>query len=506
MLSEVSSIVSLQDYPKNIVAIDLGSNSFHMVVANTSHGEVRTLDKLGEKVQLGAGLTSAGEISLEAKERALDCLRRFAQRIRDLDAAAVQIVGTNALRVAKNRKTFLREAEQVIGCPIEIISGREEARLIYLGVAHTLADDQGNRLVIDIGGGSTEFIIGQRFESKALESLHMGCITFRERYFAQGELSHATFNKAIRHAASELINIKYQFAKLGWESCVGSSGSIKSIHQALEFLGLASDGIEFTALKILKDKMIELGHLEQLEKLGVKKERLTIFPSGFAILYACFEAFNIDKMTYANGALREGLLYDMMGRIEHEDVRERSIKSMQLRYEVDLQQATNVEQTVLHAYQQVAQEWNILSPQNEALLRWASQLFEIGLAISHTQYHKHGAYLILHSDLPGFSRLTQFQLSTIVRVHRRKFAKEAFSGMTEREKVLMTKLCMLFRLAVVLASSSRSAETQFTLTVEKRHLVLQMGADYMSSYPLTLANLEQEQALLAKLKYGLIIR
>lgn len=506
MLSQSSASVSLQDLPEHIAAIDLGSNSFHMIVAKTSHGEIRTLDKLGEKVQLGAGLNSAGELSDEAKERALECLRRFSERIAGLDAASVQIVATNALRVAKNRRSFLRQAEKVLGFPIEIISGREEARLIYLGVAHTLADDLGNRLVIDIGGGSTEFIIGERFKTKALESLHMGCVSFRERYFANGELTVSAFELAIRHASVELLNIQHQYASLGWDSCVGSSGSIKAIYQVLVELGLATDEITFSALKKLKAKMVDLGHADYLTEFGLKKERVSIFSSGFSILYACFAVFKIDSMTLTSGALREGLLYDIIGRIRHEDVRERSIKSMQLRYDVDCRQADNVEKTAVHAYQQVAKMWKIDSPHNELLLRWASRVFEVGLAISHTQYHKHGAYLVLHSDLPGFTRLSQLHLSTIVRAHRRKFAPEIFADMKSREAVLLKKLCVIFRLAVAMTAARKSAETAFGLSAKKQALVLSVGKDYQAEHPLTYSNLENEQALLEKQGFALCIK
>jgi len=255
--------------PEHIAAIDLGSNSFQMVVAQLVHGELRILDRLGEKVQLGAGLNSDGELDEAAQQRALDCLSRFHQRIADLAAENVQIVGTNALRVAKNRKVFLRRAEEVMGFPIEIISGREEARLIYLGVSHSLADDAGKRLVIDIGGGSTELILGERFESQVLESLHMGCVSFRDKYFPNGKLTGKGFNKAVTQASRELLNVKHQYLKEGWNSCVGSSGSIKAIFQALAFMDIAHEEIDFSAMKTLRDRLLKLGDTAQLSELGV---------------------------------------------------------------------------------------------------------------------------------------------------------------------------------------------------------------------------------------------
>jgi len=505
VLASTSSKKSVNELPEYIAAVDLGSNSFHMVVAKVSHGEIRVVDKLGEKVQLAAGLNRSGELTDEARQRALECLNRFAQRIQSFDSSAVQIVGTNALRAAKKKKEFLRDAEKICGHPIEIISGREEARLIYLGVAHTLADDRGNRLVIDIGGGSTELIIGERFETKALESLHIGCVSFRERYFPEGKLTSKAFDKAVKHASRELLSIKRQYKTLGWENCVGASGSVKAIVQSLNHLGYANDLIAYASLKKLKERMLKLGHTNFLDELGVKKERASIFPAGLAILLACFEVLKIGKMELTNGALREGLLYDIVGRIQHEDVRERSIQSMQSRYGVDVTHADNVEQTALHAYREVAKEWGIESAQNESLLRWASRTFEVGLSIAHAQYHRHGSYLVYYSDLPGFTRLTQLYLSVIVRTHRRKFTDEPFDGMTEKERIQLKKLCVIFRLAVVLTAARKIPETQFKLSANELQLTLDMGLDWPEDNPLNVANLELEKELLTKQNFELVI-
>ncbi|KZY39548.1 exopolyphosphatase [Oleiphilus sp. HI0081] len=489
----------------HIAAIDLGSNSFHMVVAKISHGEIRVVDKFGEKVQLAAGLDENGEITPEAHIRAIECLKRFSQRIKSFDSASVQIVGTNALRAAKKKTDFLRDAERVTGHPIEIISGREEARLIYLGVAHTLADDKGNRLVIDIGGGSTELIIGERFEAKALESMHMGCVSFREKYFPGGELTEQGFNKAIKHASRELFSIKEQYKSLGWQHTVGASGSIKAILNALRHLGLAEETITLKALKELKGLMITLGHCEDLVKLGVKSERASIFAAGFSILYSCFKVLGIKEMEFTSGALREGLLYDILGRIQHEDVRERSLQSMQARYAIDVEHAERVEKTALHAYKQIASYWDIALPQCENLLRWASRVFEVGHSIAHAQYHRHGAYLVYHSDLPGFSRLTQLHLSVIVRTHRRKFSDEPFIGMSKQETQTLKRLCTIFRLAVALTAERNQAETDFTLRAQDECLSLSMGKGWFEANPLNTSILELEQDLLRKQGFLLLL-
>lgn len=506
MLTETNVKITSSDMPEYIAAIDMGSNSFHMVVAKSSHGEIRVIDKLGEKVQLAAGLNKRGEITEDAQNRAFDCLSRFAQRIKGLDTSAVQIVGTNALRAAKHKKEFLRKAEKITGYPIEIISGREEARLIYLGVAHTLSDDYGNRLVIDIGGGSTELIIGKRFETEALESLHMGCVSFRERYFQDGKLTDKGFSKAIKHASRELLSISQHYSQLGWNNCVGASGSVKAILNSLIHLGYAHETIELSALYKLRQKLIKAGHTNFIDEFGIKKDRASIFPAGLSILIACFEVLSIRSMTFTTGALREGLLYDVIGRIGHEDVRERTIQSMQLRYDVDKVHAQQVEETALYLYSLVADEWNIKSLINENLLKWASRIFEVGLSIAHAQYHRHGEYLVYYSELPGFTRLKQLYLSILVRSHRRKFSDEPFSALTEKEKGLLKKLSVIFRLANVLTVARKSSETDFSLKVNDKVLTLDMGNGWLKDNPLNEANLELEKELLLKQGFELQIK
>lgn len=288
-----------------LAAIDIGSNSFHMVIARHLHGEIRTLEKMGEKVQLGAGLDEHNRLTEAAQQRALECLRRFAQRLQGMPPDCVQVVGTNALRVARNSQSFIARAEAAIGFPVEIIAGREEARLIYLGVSHTLSDDTGRRLVIDIGGGSTEFIIGERFEAQQLDSLHMGCVSFRNYYFPDGRIQRKQLDKAITHASQELLNIRHRFRRFGWNSAVGSSGTIKSIATVLANLKVTDGTITHDALLELRQRLIDMGRTNRLAELGVREDRQSIFPAGFAILLAAFESLGIESLIYTNGALRE---------------------------------------------------------------------------------------------------------------------------------------------------------------------------------------------------------
>ncbi|MCM0614264.1 exopolyphosphatase [Marinobacter sediminum] len=489
-----------------LAAIDIGSNSFHMVVARLVHGEIRTLEKMGEKVQLGAGLDQFNRLTEEAQERALACLRKFAQRLNGMPPESVQIVGTNALRVARNASEFIARAEEVLGYPVEIIAGREEARLIYLGVSHTLSDDIGRRLVIDIGGGSTEFIIGQRFEPQVLESLHMGCVSFRNRYFPDGKITRRQLDKAITHAEQELLNIRRHYRSVGWQSAVGSSGSIKAIANVLVSLKITDGTINLAGMQELRKRLVDMGKTDKLGELGVRSDRQSIFPAGFAILMGAFQSLGIEEMDFADGALREGLLYDIAGRIQHEDVRERTISALQERYHVDQNHGAAVEATAVAAWQQVADAWGLQTASDEEVLRWACRLHEIGLTISHSQYHKHGAYLLRYSDLPGFSQQFQRDLATLVRGHRRKFSQAIFEGVDPDDKTRLRYLCVLLRLAVLI-QHPRNMESppDVTLHAHDKKLVVEFADGWLDDRPLTLADLENERDYLAKQDFELEI-
>ena len=492
--------------PDMLAAIDMGSNSFHMVVARLVHGEIRTVEKMGEKVQLGAGLDQYNRLTEEAQQRALECLSRFAQRLQGTPAEGVQIVGTNALRVARNAQEFIDRAEGVLGYPVEVIAGREEARLIYLGVSHTLADDEGRRLVIDIGGGSTEFIIGQRFEPQELESLHMGCVSFRNRYFPDGKITRRQMDKAITHAEQELQSIRRHYRSVGWQSAVGSSGSIKAICSVLATLKLTDGTITRPAMEELRKRLVDMGKVEKLTELGVREDRQTIFPAGFAILLAAFRSLDIQDMAFADGALREGLLYDIVGRIQHEDVRERTIAALQERYHVDQAHGAAVEQTALAAWEQVAGQWGLRTAADEDVLRWACRLHEIGLTISHSQFHKHGAYLLRYSDLPGFTQQFQRDLATLVRGHRRKLSPAVFEGVEPEEKPRLRYLCALLRLAVVIQHSRNLEQPpEFTLHGHENKLVIEFPEGWLDNRPLTLADLQNERDFLARQDFVLEI-
>ena len=491
--------------PSLIAAIDLGSNSFHMVVAKAQNGEIRILERLGEKVQLAAGIDEERRLTEESMQRGLDCLKRFAQLINGMPLGAVRIVGTNALREARNRNEFIVRAEEILGHTVEVISGREEARLIYLGVSHTLADTPGKRLVADIGGGSTEFIIGQRFEPLLRESLQMGCVSFTQRYFRDGKITPARYAQAYTAARLEIMSIEHALHRLTWDEAIGSSGTIRAIGLALKAGGHGTGEVNAEGLAWLKRKLFKLGDAEKIDFEGIKPDRRTIFPAGLAILEAIFDALELQRMDHCDGALREGVLYDLLGRHHHEDVRERTLGSLMERYHVDKEQAARVERKALHAFDQVAADWDLADGIWRELLGWAAKVHEVGLDIAHYHYHKHGAYLIEHSDLPGFSRQDQQMLALLVRGHRRNIPADKL-GDFGHEGDKLVRLCILLRFAILFHHIRGTQEMpQVQLLAEPRSLQVRFPAGWLAANPLTQADFEAEAVWLQRTGYQLHI-
>ena len=489
-----------------IAALDLGSNSFHMVLARTSNGELRILERLGEKVQLAAGINELRELDEAAMERGLDCLRRFAQLVNHLPQGAVRIVGTNALREARNRATFIRRAEEILDHQVEVISGREEARLIYLGVSHTFAGAPGKRLVVDIGGGSTEFIIGQGFDSQLRESLQMGCVSFTQRFFRDGKITAARYAQAYTAARLELMSIEHGLRRLGWQESVGASGTIRAVGLAIQAAGLSNGEVTVEGIGWLKRKLFKVGEVDKLDLDGVKPDRRSIFPAGLAILEAVFDALELSSMAHSEGALREGVLYDLIGRHHDEDIRDRTLSFLMERYHVDTEQAARVESKALEAFDQVAEDWALEEPWHRELLGWAARIHEVGLDIAHYHYHKHGAYLIEHSDLPGFSRQDQQMLALLVRGHRRNIPRQRFEELSE-DGVKLTRLCVLLRFAILfhhIRGPQQAPECQ--LKASDTALDIAFPGGWLEQNPLTQADFAQEAEWLKRIDFTLTVR
>jgi exopolyphosphatase/guanosine-5'-triphosphate,3'-diphosphate pyrophosphatase len=480
-----------------VAGVDLGSNSFHMVVARVVEGHPHVIDRLREGVRLAAGLDKGRRLTREAQERALGCLARFGQRLRGMPQASVRAVGTNTLRQARGARDFIAKAQRALAHPIEIISGREEARLIYLGVAHDLSREAGRHLVVDIGGGSTECIIGRRFEPLEADSLYMGCVGYSLRFFPEGRIRPQDMQRAETAARLELQSIERRYRKVGWDDCSGSSGTIVAIAEILRQSGYASDGITAKGLKKLRKALITAGHVSRLSLRSLQTERAQVLPGGLAILAAVFASLGIKRMTPSLGALREGLLYDLIGRIRHADARDRTIRRLSERYHVDFKQAARVERTALALLSQVAAAWDLDQERAGRLLAWASSLHEIGLSVSYVGYHRHSAYLVENGDMPGFSREEQQALAALVRNQRRKLALEGLGDLSPGERREMQRLCVILRLAVCLnRSRSRAALPRFELRAKGNRLAIELPHEWLEHHPLTRADLADDAARL----------
>ena len=488
--SPQNSVTSLSNGGHQLAALDLGSNSFHLLITQEIQGRIQVVDKHKEMVRLAEGLTDKGQLSKQVSERALQCLQRLAQRLRSIDPNNLRIVGTNTLRQLENSSSFLAKAENILGHPIEIISGREEARLIFLGVCHGLGDNRKRQLVIDIGGGSTELIIGQNFTPTALESLHMGCVSMTGKHFQPGANLAKAFSRAINDALIELEPITQTYLDRGWEHVIGASGTINSVASIQSAVGL---GTQITAdtLRHIQDTILEQKGTRSIP--GLSAERADVFAAGLSILIALFQAFNIQTMDAAQSALREGVIYDLLGRQRHDDIRDQTVKNLIHRFTVDERQAIRVKQTALDFFDQIEDAGHASLSSHRQLLGWAADLHEIGMDISHSAYHKHGSYLLSHMDMPGFSRSEQAQLAVLVGMHRRKIAGTSVNR--------MTTLGVLLRLSAVIhrhRSIAKMPVMSVTINAgESLSLVrLHIDPEYLQEHPLTQLDLENEIQML----------
>lgn len=492
--------------PEIIAAVDLGSNSFHMIVGELRHGQLAIIDRIKETVRLAEGLSPKGDLSADARQRALDCLSRFGERLRDMRAGSVRAAGTSTIRRAREDSSFMAEAEALLGHPIEVISGIEEARLVYTGVMHSLPPTDGMRLVTDIGGGSTEVILGQGATPNRMESLHMGCVSMTERYFPDGHLTRNRFNKARMAARLELRPVKAFFRGATGIEAIGTSGTILSTENVARELGLAETAITLDTIEALIDRVLAFDNISELSLKGLSERRAQVWPGGLSILAELFTALRIDAMRVSDGAVREGLLYDLLGRLQHEDARERTVQAMVSRYQVDEEQARRVSETAADLHAQCAEVWHLEQDIAEKILGWAARLHEIGLDISHDGYQRHGAYIAEHADMPGFPRAEQRFLATLIRSQRHRVDKAFLDGLPKSWREAGLRLVVILRLAVLLNRSRNDAELPpITVTAFDDGLSIRMDADWLAANPLTIADLEREQEYLAEVGYQLIV-
>ncbi|MCL2830058.1 MAG: exopolyphosphatase [Betaproteobacteria bacterium] len=511
-----------------IAAVDLGSNSFRLQVGRVVENQIYPLDGLKEPVRLASGLTKTNELDEDSRMRALQTLARFGERLRRFSPETVRAVATNTLRVAKNTAGFLAEAEATLGFPIEIISGHEEARLIYVGVTHALPPARHRRLVVDIGGGSTEAIIGSGHSPRLLESLHMGCVNYSLRFFPEGEVNKKSMRTAELSAAATLSGIAQAYLHCGWREAIGSSGSAHALSDLLEQNGLnpnSETGITREGLQRLRALLLQAGNTARLKLEGLRSERVPVLAGGLAIMNAVFETLDIEHMRYADGALRLGVLYDLLGRTHHDDMRDTTVAQLMDRYQVDMRQAERVERSACHFLAQLHGEEKKkpkktgTRAEESLFLAWAARLHEIGISVSHGAYHKHGAYILSFADLPGFSAREQHRIAWLVLYHRGKLDKltQLFPMMGahkisehKREEQLMV---FSLRLAVLLhrgrnpqMSPSGFCRVRHEHREEGEKFILELSPGWLEEHPLSAVELEDERSSWQRVGIELEIR
>ena len=475
-------------------AIDLGSNSFHMMMAKPEGNSIRKIDSLRMPVRLGAGLDEQKRLKPETERSALDALAQYAERLRNVPRKHIRMVGTNTLRRARNRDVFMREAKALLGIPIEIISGREEARLIYSAVSHTFTDNSRQRLVIDIGGGSTEFVVGQGMEPQLMESVNMGCVSYSSRFLEGGEnISASAMKKATIEAELELQPLVIAYKDAGWDDVIGCSGTIKAASRMLAELGITDGAITYDGLKKLIKEVVRAGSVSKLNLSTVSESRAQVVAGGLAVLRGIMRALQVDVVQASQVALREGLIIDLLGKAEHIDIQSQTIANLVERFSIDQKQATRVEVAATWLFQHVAPTWNLDPETDLALLTWAAKLHELGKCVAHTQYHKHGAYILENSDLLGYTLVEQKSLAMLVRNHRRKIDQASFDGLPDDERDRLLRLLSLLRLAALLHRARYDQPLdEIKVSVKEGKITVAASQSWLDKHALTFAELTAE--------------
>ena len=500
-----STTPSATDSPY-FAAIDLGSNSFHMLIVKYNDGALEVVDRVKDMVQIARGLKRDNRLSPAAQGRALHCLSCFQERIREIPPRQIRAVGTKALRSAENSHEFIHKAEAALGHPIDIISGYEEARLVYLGVSHDISRDKGRPLIMDIGGGSTEFIIGDGIQPVLMESLSIGCVVYSDNHFtdSDGNPVAAITEQMIREAyyatCLELELISRRYRRHGWDIAVGSSGTMRAVAELMPTDTLAGV-ITREGLNQLVDTIKINGSLPKAD--NVSSERHSVLPAGIIILTAIFDQLHLDEIHVVNATLKEGLIYDTLGRFTAKDMRDQTVDKLIEQYQIDREQADRVA-TTLRSFVNSLEIPDIDGVNVRQILHWAALLHEIGLSISHSGYHKHGAYLIRHSDLAGFTRFEQELLALFVDNHRRKIRTEGLQIVDTDTMHSVAVLIACLRLAVLLHHRRDDDFELPRLQPRNETITLQFSPGWLDDHPLTQRNLVKEQRYLKRLNLQLV--
>ncbi len=477
-----------------LAAVDLGSNSFRLsigrVVQQDGIAQIYAIDRLKESVRLAAGLDDDKVISEEAIQRAITVLKRFGERLDGFHPNRVRAVATNTFRIARNAAEILPRAEEALGFPIEVIAGQEEARLIFSGITNELPPSTNRRLMIDIGGGSTEIIIGKGFEPLHMSSLYMGCVSYTRQFFADGRITEARMQQAQFAARRELEGISRQYRKTGWQEAYGSSGTAKGLLAVLIEGGMSKKGITLEGLELLRARLVKDGKVIMSELPGLKHDRSLVLPGGLAIMLAAFQELRIKSMQPGEGALRVGVLYDLLGRDSHHDKRDETVRQFIKRYHVDTRQSERVKHVALQFFSQLGLPDGPEKDELERTLRWAADLHESGISIAHADYHKHSAYILQHADMPGFSRDDQILLSMFALGHQGKIAK-----LQTREPTRAKWLALLCLRLAVLLSRRRDDHDTLPITILANGKSIRVSADssWLANHPLSEFSLQSEK-------------
>lgn len=484
-----------KSYP--IAAIDIGSNSFHLVTARVSNGAIQPLVTEKQIVRLADGLDENGILSEEAIERGLNVLKNFARVIEDIPPESVRAVATYTLRRAANANTFLKRSLEFFPVPIEIISGDEEARLIYQGLAHSM-HHEGKRLIVDIGGGSTEFAIGDGFSVYQLSSQPLGCIVFTKRFFQFGDISLEAFEAAEMQAQRILEIIYRRYRDTGWSLALGSSGTIKAIAQYLKLDPTKEESkLTYPLLVKVRDELVAAAHTENID--GVDEHRRKVLPAGLAILIAIFREFDIEEMGICSAALREGVLYELPERMRHHDIRIRTVDSLVLRYDVDTQQVTRILETSKSLFEPFAENLKpALQETARDFLRWSIRLHEIGLQINRRGIQRHSAYIVQNASLPGFNNEEQQALAYMLFSFRKSFQIENMPEVSLMPTDTLFWLTVILRLSILL--NIRRLDDflpEITPEIGEKSLRLKFPKGWLAENRMMLENLKTEAEILS---------
>lgn len=491
----------MSDKTDFFAAIDLGSNSFHTVIARSvgdaSSSNLMIVDRHKESVRLAAGLDANDVLNEGTQANALACLDRFKQLLNQIPPAQIRAVGTNTLRRAGNGNDFLQRAEAALGVPIDIISGLEEARLIYQGVSHDLGNAPSKRLVVDIGGGSTEFIHGEDEKPLMMDSLQIGCVRLTQQFFPNKAITQAAMSNAITEVRHELAPVKRRWRKAKWDIAIGASGTAQAIGQVLSELQITDGTLTADGLETLADICVAAENSDSLNFAALSADRALVFPAGVAAMLGIFRTLKIKRMQPVETALREGVLQELSGGSNYAEIRQQSVEQLAQRHHLDLEHGLRVERTAERLLAQLVSNWDIDFNSQSPLLHWAARLHEIGLTIAHKNYHQHGAYILRNSNLPAFSHRDQESIATLILAQRKRFPFESFESVEPRRSkrlIQLKKLAVVLRIAIILHRTRNPDRVpEVNASIVNNELCLSFPPSWLLGHPMVSHDLTQER-------------